>query len=578
MPAAPTQDSIRVFVSYSRADAAFADELVLGLGACGFSAYIDREDIAAGEDWARRLTGLISEADTVVHVLSPDSLTSEACRWERAEALRMSKRLLPVVWRPVPDAAAPPELKRLNYIFFTGEGHSFASGLAQLAEALRTDIDWIREHTRLAALAERWSARNRSDALLLRGEELDAARAWENRRPPTAPAITDAQADFIKASHDARVEADRRARRARAGLLITVSVVAVAMTGLAGFAGLQWMAARENLSRAEAAAAAETAARRQVEAASLRLNARIGLRTAPKDDGYFVIGEGWYPVAANYSGAIARLERSGGGQPASVSSGFVIDGGLVHPRYAGEALLLTPAGRGGGIATSDIGGPNGAHPDTLGPSAPSQPQMNDPNRPRDTLAADADPGPQRMVRTDGGDTGPLRIRLSFPAVAPTTMIEASDKVWATPDYMGGVYPFELWRLSSTLPAGARALAQGEVDCTGFDVTPPGHVVGSFSVDANTSASPVLQLGVSELLDRTDPYAMRYTHASNIASYGAPVFDLTTGGVFAIHIGSEPYPDHPGRRRGYGTSLRLIIDMARQQMADAEGHLPPICGD
>jgi TIR domain len=53
-----TETRIKVFISYSRADKAFASELVLGLAACGFAPYIDRQDIAPGEDWERRLAGL----------------------------------------------------------------------------------------------------------------------------------------------------------------------------------------------------------------------------------------------------------------------------------------------------------------------------------------------------------------------------------------------------------------------------------------------------------------------------------------------------------------------------------------
>jgi hypothetical protein len=39
--------------------------------------------------------------------------------------------------------------------------------------ALRTDLDWIREHTRM-----RWQERGRSYAVLLCGEKLVAAKAW----------------------------------------------------------------------------------------------------------------------------------------------------------------------------------------------------------------------------------------------------------------------------------------------------------------------------------------------------------------------------------------------------------------
>src|SRR6201991_668183 len=121
-----TETRIKVFVSYSRADKAFASDLVLGLAACGFAPYIDRQDIAAGEDWSQRLTGLIKDADTIVYVVSPDSVTSDHCTQELREALGSAKRILPVVWRPVADASTPEELRRLNYIFFTGEGRTFA--------------------------------------------------------------------------------------------------------------------------------------------------------------------------------------------------------------------------------------------------------------------------------------------------------------------------------------------------------------------------------------------------------------------------------------------------------------------
>jgi hypothetical protein len=45
-----------------------------------------------------------------------------------------------------------------------------------LAEALRQNVEWIREHTRLSEAAARWQARDRgtgaANDLLLRGDEL----------------------------------------------------------------------------------------------------------------------------------------------------------------------------------------------------------------------------------------------------------------------------------------------------------------------------------------------------------------------------------------------------------------------
>ena len=61
---------------------------------------IDRHGISAGEDWKRRRGSLISEADTVVFVLSPTSANSEICTGGGGEAAREPPR------RREPTAAA----------------------------------------------------------------------------------------------------------------------------------------------------------------------------------------------------------------------------------------------------------------------------------------------------------------------------------------------------------------------------------------------------------------------------------------------------------------------------------------
>ena len=69
----------RVFVSYSRKDMAFADQLEAALKARGFEVLIDRQEIYAFEDWWKRIQALIGNADTVVFVLSPDAVKSRRC-------------------------------------------------------------------------------------------------------------------------------------------------------------------------------------------------------------------------------------------------------------------------------------------------------------------------------------------------------------------------------------------------------------------------------------------------------------------------------------------------------------------
>jgi hypothetical protein len=104
-PDSPDRGKLRVFISYSRDNLEFANQLDAALHACGFECVIDRQGISGGEDWKRRLGSLISEADTVVFVLSPTSARSEICAWEVEKATRLGKRILPVNCRPLDGGA-----------------------------------------------------------------------------------------------------------------------------------------------------------------------------------------------------------------------------------------------------------------------------------------------------------------------------------------------------------------------------------------------------------------------------------------------------------------------------------------
>jgi WD40 repeat protein/lysozyme family protein len=191
-------------VSYSREDLEFADQLVSGLKVGGFSPTIDRHGISGGERWQERLGGLIREAETVVFVLSPSSGRSEICAWEVGEAVRLGKRILPVLCRPLGEATPPASLTSLNYIFFYPEprspGSGFGAGLEALVAALNTDFEWVREHTRLLQRALEWEEGGRPSNRLLSGDDIAKAKFWVARRPVGAPEPTAIHLDFIRAS------------------------------------------------------------------------------------------------------------------------------------------------------------------------------------------------------------------------------------------------------------------------------------------------------------------------------------------------------------------------------------------
>jgi len=224
------QSKAKVFISYSRRDLQFADSVDAALKARGFDTLIDRTEIYALEDWWKRVEALISQADTIVFILSPDAVASEICQSEVRFAASLNKRLAPIVWRRVDDKAVPSELARLNFIFFDGP-EPFEASLDRLAEALETDIEWVRKHTEFGEHARRWMIAGRPGprGLLLRPPALDEAERWIASRPHNAPLPTEAAQAFITMSRQAHT----RRRNIFSGGLAAGLFVALGLAGLA---------------------------------------------------------------------------------------------------------------------------------------------------------------------------------------------------------------------------------------------------------------------------------------------------------------------------------------------------------
>jgi formylglycine-generating enzyme required for sulfatase activity len=227
----------RIFISYSRKDMTFADRLEAALKARGFEPLIDRSEIYAFEDWWKRIEGLIGRADTVVFVLSPDAIASEIALKELAYAASLNKRLAPIVYRRVEDGAVPEPLRRLNFIFFDDPARFEASADA-LADALQTDISWIRRHTEFGEVARQWVEAGRANGLLLRRPALDRAEAWIAYMPPGAPSPTAQTETFVAESRKAEVATRRRNRILHAALYtLLVGVIA----GLVGWINQEYI-------------------------------------------------------------------------------------------------------------------------------------------------------------------------------------------------------------------------------------------------------------------------------------------------------------------------------------------------
>lgn len=191
-----------VFISYSRRNKEFVQELHSALERTGREIWVDWENIPVAVDWWEEIQLGIELADTFVFVLSPDSADSKICGQEIEAALRHNKRLVPVVYQDVQPNQVHPELARLNWIFLRPQD-DFEAGFRQLLAALDQDLDYVRTHTRLLVRALEWDRSDRDNSYLLRGADLDRANHYLAQGKDQEPRPTALHHQYVLASAEA---------------------------------------------------------------------------------------------------------------------------------------------------------------------------------------------------------------------------------------------------------------------------------------------------------------------------------------------------------------------------------------
>jgi hypothetical protein len=220
-----------IFISYSRRDQAFVRSLHDRLAAEKREVWVDWEDIPPSAEWLAEIERAIESADTVVFVISPDSVQSKTCRHECDHAVKMGKRLVPVVTRDVEASAVPEALARLNWLSFTTPG-AFDSGYAALITTIETDLVWARAHARLLVRARDWEARGKDPSYLIGGSDLGDSERWLSQASERQPTITPLQIAYTTASRQRETERQRNQLR---GFYIVSLVYGVLQTGVSYF-------------------------------------------------------------------------------------------------------------------------------------------------------------------------------------------------------------------------------------------------------------------------------------------------------------------------------------------------------
>lgn len=107
---------MKIFVSYTYADKWQVKQIAEILENGGHDLWYDHR-IIVGHDWKQAQLKAIMDCDSYLWLLSPESVRSEWCLWEFAEAVKANKPIIPVLIQR--NTPIPPVLQQRQYADFT---------------------------------------------------------------------------------------------------------------------------------------------------------------------------------------------------------------------------------------------------------------------------------------------------------------------------------------------------------------------------------------------------------------------------------------------------------------------------
>jgi len=123
-----------IFMSYSRREVGFVDQLTSRLEEAGFQVWLDYRSLVPGTPWKEQIDAGLDASDTVLLVVSKASMSSKYVELEWRHFLDMKNRLILVIFEAVD---LPKELEVFEWVDFRG---SFEKGLKELFSQLEKPI------------------------------------------------------------------------------------------------------------------------------------------------------------------------------------------------------------------------------------------------------------------------------------------------------------------------------------------------------------------------------------------------------------------------------------------------------
>ena len=123
-----------IFMSYSRRELGFVDDLVSKLEGEGYKVWLDYRVLIPGTPWKGQIAKGLNDADTVLLVVSKASIASEYVELEWRHFLETDKRVILLIFEAVD---IPTELEKYEWVDFRG---SYKAGLEELFSQLKQPI------------------------------------------------------------------------------------------------------------------------------------------------------------------------------------------------------------------------------------------------------------------------------------------------------------------------------------------------------------------------------------------------------------------------------------------------------
>ena len=105
----------KIFLSYSYNDRAWAKQFAIALEAEGIDVWFDR-DIALGEDIREQIQSALRASNTLIVLLSSNSVKSSWIFFELGAAVAGNKRIIPIVIDDIGNEQLPLPVMKYRYL------------------------------------------------------------------------------------------------------------------------------------------------------------------------------------------------------------------------------------------------------------------------------------------------------------------------------------------------------------------------------------------------------------------------------------------------------------------------------